>query len=131
MSSVFVRNNSGLDFADRYDGQDYEFPQGQLVECPIEAATHIFGYGLADKNPNMIRLGWAANSGGLKDAYARLDKFEFLQGVMQVMEPATENPPVVKPESDEDEVTQTRRIPEVAVNPSGASLLSKISSLAG
>jgi hypothetical protein len=121
---LFVRNNSGSDFSDRFDGIDYHFPNGELVECPELAANHIFGYGAPDKTQHMIRLGWAANSTTLKEAYERLDKFEFLQGRMTVDEPIEERPPVVKPEAEEEETSSEPR--EVASN-----LLSKMAQLAG
>ena len=128
---IFVRNNSGLDFADRYDGVDYDFPDGKLIGCPVEAATHIFGYGLEDKTANMIRLGWAANSGGIKQAFERLDKFEFLQGKMMVQE-ALEEPPVVNP-VEEEVVANLPPEPrqEVALQPPANNLLSKMASMAG
>jgi len=124
---IFVRNNNGSDFQDRYDGVDYVFPEGKLVECPVEAATHIFGYGLEDKTANMIRLGWAANSGGLKEAFERLDKFEFLQGKMMVAEPLREEPPVVNPVDEEEETQPNPR--EVTVNPPAQNLLAKMASM--
>lgn len=129
MASIFVRNNTSEEFSDRFDGQDYTFPVGELVECPLEAVMHIFGYGLDDKSQNMIRLGWAATSGGLRDAYKKLDKFEFLQGMVVVAEPHKE-PPVANPE--DTEVEQSAPVPQaVAVNPPASSLLSKIAALTG
>lgn len=89
MDSIFVRNNNpkdGIDanFADRYNGIEYRFPAGELVECPIDAARHIFGYGAGDKTPFLVRLGWTRISSGGKDSVAdglaRLDAFQFLQG---------------------------------------------------
>ena len=128
---IFVRNNSGSDFQDRYDGVDYVFPDGKLVECPVEAAVHIFGYGLENKTQNMIRLGWASNSTNFKEAYDRLDKFEFLQGKMMVAEPRLPDqiePPVVKPEDEDEETDPSLR--GVAVNPPANNLLSKMASMA-
>ena len=95
MDSIFVRNNSKPDdidakFADRYNGIEYRFPAGELVECPLDAARHIFGYGAPDKTPFLTRLGWARISSGEKDSVAsalkRLEKFQFLQGRVVVEE---------------------------------------------
>jgi len=132
---IFVRNNSGSDFQDRYDGIDHVFPDGKLVECSIEAARHIFGYGVEDKTQHMIRLGWAANSGSLKEAYERLDKFEFLQGKIMVQEPIRDTeedlepqePPVTKPEA---EVEETQPELRGVVNPPAQNLMSKMASMA-
>jgi hypothetical protein len=102
------------------------------VECSIDAAQHIFGYGVADKTQHMIRLGWAANSGGLEEAYKRLDKFEFLQGRMMVQEPIRddepEEPPVTKPETEDEETDPESR---GVVSPPANNLLAKMASMAG
>lgn len=45
---VTNRNNTGK-LVDKYGGQKYEFPPGETVTIPEEAASHIFGYGLNEK----------------------------------------------------------------------------------
>lgn len=45
---VTNRNNAWT-YRDRYAGVDYEFPAGETVTIPEEAAEHIFGYGLPER----------------------------------------------------------------------------------
>lgn len=59
MNSVFVTNKNEFLHQDRYDGEDFVFPPGEKALIPIDAAVHMFGYGLADKNNTLVRLGWA------------------------------------------------------------------------
>lgn len=45
----------------RYDGKDYEFPDGHdgaYKDCHKVVAHHIFGFLNADKMPAILRLGW-------------------------------------------------------------------------
>lgn len=58
MSTIFVTNNSDKKLQDGYVGVKYEFAPGDTVEIPVEAARHIFGYGIEDKQSNLVRLGW-------------------------------------------------------------------------
>lgn len=83
-TTVFVRNDGKADFTDRFDGVDYRFLPGVLIEIPEEAAHHIFGYGEEDKRPYFVRLGWsrlAAPSGEntLDQAMKKLEDFKFFQ----------------------------------------------------
>ena len=59
MSSVYVTNKNDFLHQDRYDGEDYFFPPGETVLLPVDAAVHLFGYGLKDKTEVLVRLGWA------------------------------------------------------------------------
>lgn len=59
MSIIFVTNNNDFHHTDRYDGEDYEFPPGEAVPVPDEAATLMLGYNLKDKTSTLQRLGWA------------------------------------------------------------------------
>ena len=77
MASVFIRNKSGQHFSDRYDGQDYTFPNGEMVEVPIEAAAHIFGFGRADKRDNLVRLGKSNHTSDMSAGISWLGNFEF------------------------------------------------------
>jgi len=45
---VTNKNNTGK-FVDKFGGQEYQFPPGERVTIPLEAAEHIFGYGLSEK----------------------------------------------------------------------------------
>lgn len=58
MSTIFVTNNSDKPLHDGFVGVKYAFAPGETVEMPVEAARHIFGYGVDDKQPHLVRLGW-------------------------------------------------------------------------
>jgi len=58
MSTIFVTNNSDKKLLDGFAGAKYVFEPGETVEIPTEAARHIFGYGVDDKHPHLVRLGW-------------------------------------------------------------------------
>ena len=62
---VTNRNNTG-EFRDKYGGIEYRFPAGDTVTIPEEAAAHIWGYGLDDKErfKKMMRMGIANLKGG-------------------------------------------------------------------
>lgn len=77
---IFVRNTGDFDHSDSYNGQDFDFPKGERVLIPVEAAMHMFGFNRVDKTDNLSRLGWAnlPNDQGAK----QLAKFVFTQAVM-------------------------------------------------
>jgi hypothetical protein len=56
---IFVTNKNKEYHSDQYDGQSYEFPPGQKVAIPVEAARHMFGFGNPDKEETLVRLGRA------------------------------------------------------------------------
>jgi hypothetical protein len=56
---VYVTNRNPFFHEDRYDGQDFAFPPGEKVQIPVEAAVHMFGFGLIDQTDTLVRLGWA------------------------------------------------------------------------
>ena len=53
--SVTNKNNTAW-FTDKYGGQVYEFPCGETVKIPEEAAVHIWGWGLDEKGRFKKRL---------------------------------------------------------------------------
>jgi hypothetical protein len=61
LNFVYVTNKNDFDFSDRYDGEEFFFPQGQAVLIPTAAAEHIFGFSLKDKTDALVRLGWATD----------------------------------------------------------------------
>lgn len=73
---VFVTNNTDEELVDGYHGIVYEFKPGETVEIPEDAASHIFGYGIEDKEPFLARLGWIKTRNDLKEGIKRLSKFE-------------------------------------------------------
>ena len=86
---VFVTNRNAFPHEDRYDGRDYFFPQGEKVQVPVEAAVHMFGFGLADQTDALVRLGWATRYNADKrrveedpEGVAKLAKFVFTRAVL-------------------------------------------------
>ena len=53
--------NNAWRVRDKYAGIQYEFPPGETVSIPQEAAEHIFGYGLPEKErfKKFMRMGIA------------------------------------------------------------------------
>ena len=56
---IFVTNHNDFDHQDFYDGTEYRFPAGESVEVDEAAASHMLGFGKANKEETLIRLGWA------------------------------------------------------------------------
>lgn len=86
---VFVVNKNDFHHADAFDGIQYEFPPGEKVQVPVDAAVHMFGYGLADKTDTLVRLGWASRYNAVikrmeedPTGVRRLAKFVFTKAVM-------------------------------------------------
>jgi len=75
--TVFVRNNGGDPFSDRYDGEDFTIEPGKAVEMEADCAKLVFGFGEEDKSRAIQRLGWAPTSADMKTALARLNAFSF------------------------------------------------------
>lgn len=72
---VWVTNKSDEFFADKWDGKDYIFPPNKSVEINDLLAQHIFGYGVENKTPVLVRLGWIKFSSDIPKAIERLEKF--------------------------------------------------------
>jgi hypothetical protein len=75
MSTIYVTNHSDKILKDGFAGVFYVFEIGKTVEIPIEAAQHIFGYGIENKEPYLARLGWTRTTNDLDEGYARLSKW--------------------------------------------------------
>ena len=56
---VFVTNKNDFTHVDMFNGEEFVFPPGEAVLVPMDAAVHMFGFGLADKTATLVRLGWA------------------------------------------------------------------------
>lgn len=70
-------NNSGDAFKAKYDGISYEFPTGGSATIPLDAARHIFGFGLPDKSEVLSKHGWLRHNGEMDAAMTRLNDFSF------------------------------------------------------
>ena len=67
MALVKVTNrNNTVWIRDKYGGIPYLFPCGESTVIPEDAAAHIFGYGLTDKEKfkKLMRLGLANKKDG-------------------------------------------------------------------
>jgi hypothetical protein len=74
--NVYVTSRRDETFEDGYAGIRYAFVPGKTVEIPVEAARHIFGYGDADKEPYLARLGWIRTKNDLPEGVKLLNLFE-------------------------------------------------------
>lgn len=76
----------------RFHGEDYFWPVGGVVTpVPLDAAEHIFGFGLEDKTKALHRLGWLTASSQLDSAMERLTQIKF-EPVHQVLVMGSERP---------------------------------------
>ena len=73
--SVFVTNRSDDKLVVTYEYKQFEFPPGKPVEIPTRMATFVFGHGVTDKEPCLVRLGWIRLHSELEQALERLEKF--------------------------------------------------------
>lgn len=74
-----TEGEKATEFKSRYDGKDYVFRPGEVTALSLDAATHIFGYGLEDKTAALLRFGWLTHNSTYDEAVRRLDDFKFLQ----------------------------------------------------
>lgn len=72
---VWVTNTSDEFFADMWDGKQYNFPPNKAIEVDVEVAQNIFGYGVQDRTPILVRLGWTKVTSDIPKALERLEKF--------------------------------------------------------
>jgi hypothetical protein len=80
--TIFVKNNGGEIFRDRYNGEDFEISPGAFEEMTIECATLCFGFGEEDKSRCLRRKGWPymkrdGQAIGHHGALEQLSKFSF------------------------------------------------------
>jgi hypothetical protein len=75
--NIFVTNYSDKVLKDGYAGKFYTFGKGETVEVPIEVAKHVFGYGDANKEPYLARLGWIRTANDLDEGLERMSKWKF------------------------------------------------------
>ena len=72
---VWVTNTSDEFLTQHWDGKPYSFPPKKSVEISEELAQAFFGYGLEDKFPILVRLGWTKVATDVPQALVRLSKF--------------------------------------------------------
>ena len=76
MSSVWVTNTTDQALEDGWAGNRYRFLPNQPLELPADAAQHIFGHGVDDKEPFLARLGWIKTTNDLPKGLERLEHFK-------------------------------------------------------
>ena len=59
MSQIFVTNKNDFIHEDKFNSEEFVFPPNEAVLVSIDAAVHMFGYGLEDQTDALVRLGWA------------------------------------------------------------------------
>ena len=74
--TVFVTNR-GIPFAGRFENVEYTFDTNKEVEISEGAAKHIFGYGVDNKEPYFVRLGWMKMNTDLNRAKERMAQVVF------------------------------------------------------
>jgi hypothetical protein len=98
---IFVTNKNDFHHEDGFDGELYSFPPGEKVAISMDAARHMFGFGLKDKTETLVRVGWAMKPVGAQgyvqdpEGIKKLANFVFTRAVMveeSVPEPAEDLP---------------------------------------
>lgn len=64
IQEVSVTNKNSTEYADGWHGHKFAFPVNKTVNIPLEAAVHIFGFGLKDNTPALRRMGVANHPDG-------------------------------------------------------------------
>ena len=73
--TVFVTNTSDKELVVTFEYKPIEFHIGKPVEIPLHAAKFIFGHGVTDKEPCLVRLGWVRLHSELEQGLERLAQF--------------------------------------------------------
>lgn len=76
MSVVYVTNTGDTEHTDTYHGVSYRFARFQTIEMPLEAAQELLGYGHRNKEPFVVRLGWAVTNNDMPKALEKLSAIE-------------------------------------------------------
>jgi hypothetical protein len=92
MPDIFVTNGNAFAHVDFYNGVAYEFPPGERVAVPDQAARHMLAYQDPDKDTVLHRLGWAGTMARLPDGRSewvpddsgakKLAKFRFTKAML-------------------------------------------------
>ena len=73
---IFVTNKSGQKLTAEFNYEEYNFPEEKTVALSPQAAKHIFGYGVDNKEPYLARLGFIRLHSELEQGLERLAQFE-------------------------------------------------------
>ena len=72
---VWVTNTTDEFFVTNWDGKPHSFPPNKATELSTDLARIFFGYGVDDKVPVLVRLGWTKFATDVPKAMERLNKF--------------------------------------------------------
>lgn len=82
---LIIVTNNGPEFRTKYDGTEYVFKTGESVPLSLEAARHIFGFGVDNKAEVLARHGWMSLSTEYAEALKHLDRFKFELGTLAIV----------------------------------------------
>lgn len=103
---VRVTNTSTEDFVEAWAGGELVIPAGKKVEIPVEAAEIYFGYGLKDKEPALVRLGWIRLHSELPAGIKKLAMFKIEDdGTRPSLSPVPERVPLNSPKGSGGKLT--------------------------
>jgi hypothetical protein len=80
-----VKSNFPKNFKGKFHGIEYAWKLGDTINMPVEAAEHIFGFGLEDKTRALHRAGFVNTMEDIEAGMAKLALFSFAP-VEQVFE---------------------------------------------
>jgi len=75
---LYVTNKTDKKIETKYNFETYTFPVNNTVAVSPEAARHIFGYGIEEKEPYLARLGWIRMHSELEEGLEKLSKVDIL-----------------------------------------------------
>ena len=80
---VYVTNNSEQRLVAKFEYKDIEFPVGESVQVSAQAAKHIFGFGVDNKEPYLAHLGFIRLHSELEQGLQKLAQFEITSELPQ------------------------------------------------
>ena len=70
--TMYVTNNTDAEISVLFEAKELKFPVGEPIEISEFAARHLFGYGVTDKEPCLVRLGWQKTNADFIPAVEKL-----------------------------------------------------------
>lgn len=79
-NTMYVTNRTDKPLNVEYGCVPICFPVNQKVKISEEAARHIFGYGVENKEPFMAAIGLIQTTNDIPNGLKQLEKFEIIPG---------------------------------------------------
>jgi hypothetical protein len=79
MSDLYVTNKTDKTLILQYEFKELKFPSNETIVVSEDCARHIFGYGVSNKEPYMVSLGFIKTTNDIPDGLKILEKFEISQ----------------------------------------------------